>query len=605
MRLRNWSMTVLCLSLLGTPAAEAAVDKVSVVAVAQGQRLQVNGEDFMVLGMNWDYFPIGTNYSYGFWTQPEDFIKTALARDLSLLKAMGANAVRLYSDVPPKWVQYIYETFGIYTVVNHPMARYGFTIDGVWIPNVDYSDPRLRSAVKNEILAQVDSFKDTPGVLIWLLGNENNYGLSWSSFEIEALPEGERDAARAKHLYSLYGEISRAIQEREPNRPVAIANGDIQYIDLIAQECPNIDILGTNVYRGISVRDLFDEVKAKLGIPVLYTEFGADAWNAKDMFEDQETQAKYLIGQWKEIYEQSSGKGGTGNAIGGLVFQWVDGWWKYRQEERLDIHDTNASWPNGGYAEDYVEGNNNMNEEWWGICAKGPTDGRGMYSLYPRAAYYALKQAWSLDAYAESTTRQGIAQHYDAIDPTACALEAQGSKAALVAESLSMVRVSNLRLKFETYSTGGSNISTPSADQASDGYPSFRGFDHLQSFWTDFQVKPAGNVQGDLSLSILGNVPVNPIDEIFYENRGRPQTVLNESGEAVTLPDAERIKVYRASVTWEEPWFLLNGFYRTGHLHWGYEGDFFGLYRDAYYGNNLDIYNGEAPVGPLTSIRSQ
>jgi len=48
---------------------------------------------------------------------------------------------------------------------------------------------------------------------------------------------------------------------------VAIANGDLQYIDLIAEECKGLDILGTNVYRGISARDLFQVVKDKLGSP--------------------------------------------------------------------------------------------------------------------------------------------------------------------------------------------------------------------------------------------------------------------------------------------------------------------------------------------------
>ena len=57
------------------------------------------------------------------------------------------------------------------------------------------------------------------------------------------------------------------------------------------------------------------------------------------------------------------------------------------------------------------------------------------------------------------------------------------------------------------------------------------------------------------------------------------------------------MKVYQAAVSWDDRWFQLDGFYRTGHLHWQYEGDFFGLYRDAYYGENIDIYNGEAPVG--------
>jgi len=36
----------------------------------------------------------------------------------------------------------------------------------------------------------------------------------------------------------------------------------------------------------------------------------------------------------------------------------------------------------------------------------------------------------------------------------------------------------------------------------------------------------------------------------------------------------------------------LRGFYRTGHYHWGYEGDIFGLYPEANYGPNLDIYGG-------------
>ena len=52
--------------------------------------------------------------------------------------------------------------------------------------------------LKAEIAALVEEFEGTPGMLMWLLGNENNYGLSWSSFEIEALPEGERNSARAR-----------------------------------------------------------------------------------------------------------------------------------------------------------------------------------------------------------------------------------------------------------------------------------------------------------------------------------------------------------------------------------------------------------------------
>ena len=40
----------------------------------------------MINGMNWDYFPIGTNYSYSLWTQPESVIQQALDDEMSLLK---------------------------------------------------------------------------------------------------------------------------------------------------------------------------------------------------------------------------------------------------------------------------------------------------------------------------------------------------------------------------------------------------------------------------------------------------------------------------------------------------------------------------------------
>jgi hypothetical protein len=401
-----FAATVLVLTPFGGRAQTNTPQSGSVIRVFSdtlGMTLQVDGRDMMVFGMNWGYMPIGENYNYNLWNHSDDFIEAVLAREMPLLQSMGVNVIRQYVGIPPRWVQYIYERYGIWTVVNHPMARYGYTLDGTWIPSVDYSNPRLREVVTADILALVDRFQGTPGMLMWLLGNENNYGLHWNSAEIQALPKDQRNAARARHLYSLFGEIIRAIKARDPNRPVAIANGDLQYIDIIAQECQGLDILGSNVYRGVSARDFFQVIKDRLGVPAMFTEFGADAWNAKEMREDQITQARYLIGQWQEIYEQSRGKGRVGNAIGGFIFQWSDGWWKYLQDDRLDIHDTNASWPNAGYPEDYVEGENNMNEEWWGICAKGPVDGRGFYDLYPRAAYYALRDAFKLDPYAATT----------------------------------------------------------------------------------------------------------------------------------------------------------------------------------------------------------
>ena len=269
------------------PPAPATHEEVRVVTDDRGSRIQVNGRDMFIRGMNWDYIPIGQNYAYDFWAQPDEMITAALDREMSLMAGMGVNAIRVYTGIPPRWVKYIHERYGIYSIINHTVGRYGFTLDGVWLPNTDYSSPKLRAALTADVASMVEKYRGVPGVLMYLLGNENNYGLSWSSFEIEALPKGERDTARARHLYSLFGEIIRATKTADPSVPVAIANGDLQYIDLIAQECKGLDVFGTNVYRGISSRDLFQVVKDKLGVPMLYTEFGADAFNAREMREDR------------------------------------------------------------------------------------------------------------------------------------------------------------------------------------------------------------------------------------------------------------------------------------------------------------------------------
>lgn len=595
---RRWFSATIAAALTTLPFQAPLAQRVQVVSDAAGSRLQVDGRDFMVLGMNWDYFPIGTNYAYNFWGQPDDFIKTALDREMSLLKSMGVNAIRQYAGVPPKWVRYIYETYGIFTVLNHPLGRYGFTVNGAYAANTDYSNPKVRAAIIAEVTALVDQFKGTPGVLMWLLGNENNYGLVWKSAETEQLPVGERDAAKARYLYSLFGETVRAIKARDAERPVAMANGDLQYLDIIAEEVKGLDVFGSNVYRGKSFGDAFQRVKDKLGVPVMFTEFGADAYNAKEMREDQLTQANYLLAQWEEIYRQSSGKGGVGNAIGGFTFQWSDGWWKVKQEERLDIHDTDAGWGNAAYAEDYTPGENNMNEEWWGIVAKGPADFRGHFQLFPRATFYALQRAYTLAPYGATASVAAIRAHFAAINGAEMVLKARGDAAALGSNATERVRLSGMRLEFTTFSTGGDRISTPpSRTPSATARPAFTGFDRMESYFAELTANPAQNVTATLSLNVLGKVPDNPIDEIFYENRGRSRTLLQADGSTYKDNSIERLKVYRASIGWDERNFRLDGFYRTGHYHWGYEGDFFGLYREANYGPNIDIYNGEAPLG--------
>jgi len=576
----------------------AQADKIVIENNENGMKLVVNGKELMINGMNWDYFPIGTNYSYSIWNEPENFIEKALDDEMSLLRNMGVNAIRVYTGIPKKWIKHIYEKYGIYTMLNHSFGRYGLTLDGAWEANTEYSDPRVKELLLKEVKQLAEDYKDTPGLLLYLLGNENNYGLFWGGAETEDIPMVDRQSTiRARYMYKLFNEAAIEMKSIDPKHPVSICNGDLLFMEIIAEECKDVDIFGINVYRGVSFTDLFDRVKNEYGKPVLLTEFGSDAFNVITNEEDQKSQAYYLLGNWHEIYENAAGFGKAGNSIGGFTFQFSDGWWKYGQTENLDVHDTHASWSNGGYTSDFTPGENNMNEEWFGICAKGPTNENGFYQLYPRAAYYVLKDVHQMDVYAAGANPDVLKKHFDGIHITDAALKARGDKAALEGEKSKKISLSRFTSEFTTFNTGGSLITTPD-DPSKDerNYPNQLGFDHMQSFYIGVQANPSPNFRANVEFNVLGNVALNPIDEIFYENRGRPIELKSTDGD-VKVESINRVQVYRATYQWDHKWFNLNGFYRTGHYHWGYEGDFFGLYPEANYGPNIDIYNGIAPFG--------
>ncbi len=559
-----------------------------------GSKLIVNGKPMIINGMNWDYFPIGTNFNYSLWKQSDDIIKAALDSEMSLLKNMGVNTIRVYTGIEPKWITYIYEKYGIYTMLNHPFGRYGLTIKGNWVPNTDYANPETRSILLKETSALVTKYKDTPGLLLFLLGNENNYGLFWDGAETENIPvEKRKSTTRAQKMYQLFNDAVVDMKKIDTSHPIAICNGDLLFLEVIAKECPAIDIFGTNVYRGTSFGDLFEKVKQTLNKPVLFSEFGSDAYNAIHNKEDQKAQASYLVSNWKEIYENAAGLGKAQNAIGGFTFQFSDGWWKYGQTKNLDIHDNTASWSNGGYSFDFQKGDNNMNEEWFGICAKGATDDRGLYDLYPRAAYYALKEVHNINPYAVGINKETVSNAFDNISIMDAQLKARGDKAALSGSSNEVLKISNLRAEFTTFNTGGSLITTPSVpDPTKSVYPNKLGFDYMQSFYVGVEGNPTSNMKTTVNVNILGRVAENPIDEIFYENRGHVQNIATNNGN-VQVTDNNRVQIYNAKYEWNAKDFDLRGFYRTGHYHWGYEGDFFNLYSEANYGPNLDLYNGE------------
>ena len=84
----------------------------------------------------------------------------------------------------------------------------------------------------------VMEFKDEPYVLMWLLGNENNYGVASNADK------------KPQAYFEFVNEVARWIKSVDPNHPVAVNNGDTLFLDIFAKYAPDVDIFAANVYRG-------------------------------------------------------------------------------------------------------------------------------------------------------------------------------------------------------------------------------------------------------------------------------------------------------------------------------------------------------------------
>lgn len=361
-------------------------------------QLMVNRKPYIVKGVCYNPIPIGKNHEYDWWADPN---KPWLV-DAELMKAMGVNTIRLYQphEHPAEVktvIRDLYEKYGIRTILGNWL--------GFWeYPYPLYGDKKFQDKVKQDVIDMVLEYKDEPGILFWVLGNENNYScLSnvrvWSNEEIDKEPDPQKQRAmRARIYYSFINELANSIHEADPLHPVALGNGELIGLEYANQYSPAVDIIACIIYRGKTFGPLFRSLKATFDRPLLLAEFGADSYDAYLKKEDQNMQAFFLESQWRQIYENLAGnKEGAGNCIGGAMFEWSDEWWKHNEDspDTWKVHDTESNWMNGSYYFDIkAEGNKNMNEEWFGITAISEELENGINKRIPRKSYYVIGEFW-------------------------------------------------------------------------------------------------------------------------------------------------------------------------------------------------------------------
>ncbi len=361
-------------------------------------QLIVNQKPYIVKGVCYSPIPIGQNHEYDWWSDPN---KPWLV-DGKLMKEMGVNTIRIYQpgenpEAVKKVIKDFYEIYGIRTILGNWL--------GFWeYPCPFYGDKAFQDKVKKDVLNMVSLYKDEPGVLLWILGNENNYSClgmvnRWSTDEIDKETDPQKQKAmKAEIYYSYVNELAGEIHKIDPNHPVALGNGELIGLEFANKFAPQVDLVACIIYRGKTFGNLFNSLKATFDKPILLSEFGADAYDAYLKKEDQNMQAFFLEWQWRQIYENLyNTKTGVGNCIGGTTFEWTDEWWKHNQDnpEGWKIHDTEAGWSNGSYYFDIKAPNNmNMNEEWFGIAALSEELENGINKRTPRKAYYVLREFW-------------------------------------------------------------------------------------------------------------------------------------------------------------------------------------------------------------------
>lgn len=297
--------------------------------------------------------------------------------DFQLMKDMGINTIRVYHQpykVNKELLRDLYKRYGIRVIMGDFLGKYALGSGAAWNPGTDYNNQVQQKNMMESVTKMVLEFKDEPFILFWLLGNENVYGYGCNA-------NTEPDA-----FFKFSNEVAKQIKAIDPEHPVAICSGDVLYLDKFVKDAPEIDIFGTNAYRGeYGFCRLWRDVREEADRPAFITEFGCPAYaEGRPLIDAEESQARYHQGAWDDILANMAFAGSEGNSIGGVAFEWLDEWWKAYEPF---VHDKKGLFT-GPFPDGY------MHEEWLGLCSQGDDGKLSPYIRQLRKSYFSYKKMW-------------------------------------------------------------------------------------------------------------------------------------------------------------------------------------------------------------------
>lgn len=306
--------------------------------------------------------------------------------DFALFEDIGINTLRLYHQATNKeLLRDLYKTHGIGILMGDFLGMYTTGSGASWEEGTDYTNEEQRKNMMASVKKMLDEYKDEPYILMWVLGNENNYGGTFGHVG------GAGNAGKYPDAYySFINEVAKYIRTIDPVHPIAVCNGDTLYLDICARYAPDIDVFGLNSYRGAYGFDhtIWYDIMKAYDKPVVIMEYGCPLFiEGKPLNYQEEKQAEYIVGNWEGMYYNSCGYG-VGNVLGGILFEWVDGWWKSGQPPRFSpwMHETKGNWV-GPFPGKWSY------EEWFGLTGQG--DGtQSPFLRQLRKSYYECQRMW-------------------------------------------------------------------------------------------------------------------------------------------------------------------------------------------------------------------
>jgi beta-glucuronidase len=321
--------------------------------------------------------------------------------DFQLLKDMGANAIRLYrtgysnqartidgekaaggdtveydgTEFNKEVLRDLYNKYGIRVIMGEFLGAYTIGSGASWELGTDYTDPLQLENMRMVLTNFVKDHRSEPYMLMWVLGNENLMPSDYTGVNATRTQASKQVEAYLKFI----NEMAELIHRLDPDHPVAVGNLLLLNVEDYGKYAPAVDIFGANLYPGSTgFGNAWKKVKREFDRPVLITEYGCDAWNSKTHKEDEVAQARYHQGNWADIQLNLGGGAGEGNSIGGIIFEYLDEWWK-SSSGAWDIHDDSddspMAFPDGWSSEEYL-----------GIVSQG-NGGRSPFLRKPRKAY--------------------------------------------------------------------------------------------------------------------------------------------------------------------------------------------------------------------------